>query len=114
MTGRKWRRNAFTLIELLVVIAVIALLASLLLPSLKRGKWYALRAACLSNLHQVYMGAALYLSDFDGALPAVSFRAMPRVVAGCSVATCLVWNAAAVEGTARRDGGLESGDFAIF
>jgi len=69
MTGRKWRRNAFTLIELLVVIAVIALLASLLLPSLRRAKWYALRAACLSNLHQIYIGAGLYLGDHDGALP---------------------------------------------
>lgn len=62
-------RQAFTLIELLVVIAIIAILASLLLPALARGKQRARSVACISNLHQVGIGLELYLQDHDSMLP---------------------------------------------
>ena len=60
---------AFTLIELLVVVAIIALLISILLPSLNQAKGLARRVVCMSNLKQVGYAIIMYANDYDGALP---------------------------------------------
>ena len=63
MKGKK----GFTLIELLVVIAIIALLLSVILPSLKIATERAREILCENNIKQFGIGMNLYCNDNDGA-----------------------------------------------
>jgi prepilin-type N-terminal cleavage/methylation domain-containing protein len=63
------RRRAFTLVELLVVIGIIALLISILLPTLNRARWSAQSTANLSNLRQLGIGLEFYRNDHQGVFP---------------------------------------------
>ncbi|MBN1512257.1 MAG: type II secretion system protein [Phycisphaerae bacterium] len=61
--------RAFTLIELLVVVSIIALLVSILLPSLSRARQQAMQVMCMTNLKQFATGIQTYVVDSDGTLP---------------------------------------------
>lgn len=60
--------RGFTLIELLVVISIMAMLMSILLPSLSRARESGRRAVCSSNLRQFTVGWLLYSMDNEDKL----------------------------------------------
>lgn len=53
----------------LVVIAIIAVLASMLLPALTRGKERAKRIGCVSNLKQQALAFQMYADDYRDVFP---------------------------------------------
>jgi len=69
------KRKGFTLIELLVVVAIIALLISILLPSLSRARELAKRAVCASNLRGIGQGNHIYSNDNSESFPQHYFLA---------------------------------------
>lgn len=60
------KRKAFTLIELLVVIAIIALLLSILMPTLRAAKDQAKKTICTGHIKGLVLAVRMYVDDYDG------------------------------------------------
>ncbi|MGN6627682.1 MAG: type II secretion system protein [Tepidisphaeraceae bacterium] len=69
MQSQQGKASGFTLVELLIVIGIIALLISMLLPTLHRVRIQARITLCMSNERQLVMAAFMYSSENAGRLP---------------------------------------------
>jgi prepilin-type N-terminal cleavage/methylation domain-containing protein len=63
------KSRAFTLVELLVVIAIIALLLSVLMPSLSKARFSAKRTICAARQKAFVLAATVYQSGNNGKYP---------------------------------------------
>ncbi len=78
--AKKFKARGFTLIELLVVIAIIALLLSILTPSLMKAKSTAMRVKCAHNLKQIHLAINLYTNANDNTFPCAQDPLPPRLL----------------------------------
>jgi len=72
----KKRNRGFTLIELLVVVGIIALLISIMLPSLGRAREQAKATHCLARLKEFGTGLVSYSNQYNDVFPPASWETM--------------------------------------
>jgi prepilin-type N-terminal cleavage/methylation domain-containing protein len=63
------RERGFTLIELLVVVSIIALLISILLPSVQKARKQAQAVVCMAAMDQTSKGISTYVMESSGYVP---------------------------------------------
>jgi len=63
------RSGGFTLVEMLLVVAMIALLISILLPTMGKAKQATHRTVCATNLHHMALGNIGYIHDNRNTFP---------------------------------------------
>lgn len=83
--------SGFTLIELLVVISIIALMLSILLPSLQKAKESGKTVVCVSNMKQQAMASEMYTLNNDNAL--IPERSYSKPINQAGDLDTLIWAA---------------------
>ncbi|MCG3181027.1 MAG: hypothetical protein BIFFINMI_03394 [Phycisphaerae bacterium] len=69
MSFSRSTKHAFTLIELMVIVAILAVLISILLPSMERARAITRRTMCMSNLRQIGVAIYAYADDYKDTIP---------------------------------------------
>jgi len=69
MNSKRRHARGFTLVELLVVVSIIALLISILLPSLRSARDQSKRLVCRSNLRNIWTGILMYSYEYSDRVP---------------------------------------------
>src|SRR3954470_17029165 len=77
MHRRRVRSRGFTLVELLVVIGIIAVLISVLLPTLGKARQAANSLSCQSSERSIGQLMQMYAAGNHGYLPPASFTFKP-------------------------------------
>jgi prepilin-type N-terminal cleavage/methylation domain-containing protein/prepilin-type processing-associated H-X9-DG protein len=67
--AKKPLQPGFSLVELLVVIAIIALLMSIIMPSLEKARSAAMRVKCAHNLKQANLAIHMYIESNEDVYP---------------------------------------------
>ena len=68
------RKAAFTLVELLVVISIIAILISIMVPTLAMAKELMKNLVCLNNLHIMGIAIHTYAGTYEGRVPPYVYK----------------------------------------
>src|SRR5262245_19244357 len=71
--------RAFTLVELLVVIGIIAVLISILLPTISRARQQAASTQCQSNMRQCGLVFFMYANENKGFLPPCTVNSVAKI-----------------------------------
>jgi prepilin-type N-terminal cleavage/methylation domain-containing protein len=95
------KRLGFTLVELLVVIAIIALLISILAPSLKTAKDLTRQMLCTTNLRSLGMSLVMYAEGNRGnIMPGYNWNDASATGTGTNPdGQCLAFNGLAIDPT---------------
>ncbi len=88
--------SAFTLVELLVVVGIIALLVSILMPTLSKARAQAQRIKCQAQLRQLGMATLMYSTEYKGRFPVQTVDAVDHFLGQATLDSPAAWSRSAL------------------